>query len=98
LWALGSGGQAGAVASIRALIPWMTEEDEGGAAAATDWSTVSMTTMDRATYDRPSQPFLALFARHTTRELFGGRRLRPMWRVLRWTNRRDVVVESDTAR
>jgi crotonobetainyl-CoA:carnitine CoA-transferase CaiB-like acyl-CoA transferase len=72
LWMLSGGAQAGALASVRALTQWMTEEGDAGAAGEVDWSTLSAATMDQATYDRLAAPFMAFFASHNKRELFEG--------------------------
>jgi benzylsuccinate CoA-transferase BbsE subunit len=69
VWMLSGGAQAGALASTRALVSWMAQEGMAGAAAEADWSTTTAATIDQATYDRLSAPFLAFFAR---RELFEG--------------------------
>jgi crotonobetainyl-CoA:carnitine CoA-transferase CaiB-like acyl-CoA transferase len=72
LWAMGGGGQAGTLTSIRSLVAWMAESGMAGELADIDWSTHSAATMDQETYDRLSVPFLAFFAHHTKRELFEG--------------------------
>ena len=72
LWALGGGGQAGALTSTRALVAWMAEEGEAGAAAEVDWSRLSAAAIDQETYDRLAAPFLAFFAARSKRELFAG--------------------------
>jgi len=58
--------------TAQALVRWMAEEGEAGAAAAVDWSAHSPLTVDQETYDRLSRPFLAFFAGRTKRELFEG--------------------------
>jgi len=72
LWALGGGGQAGTLASTRALVAWMADEGVRDTPVELDWSRLGAAMMDQATYDRLSVPFLAFFARHTRRELFEG--------------------------
>ena len=72
LWTLGGGGQRGALTSTQALVAWMAEEGEAGAAAEVDWSQLSPASMDQETYDRLSAPFLAFFGTRTKRGLFEG--------------------------
>jgi benzylsuccinate CoA-transferase BbsE subunit len=72
LWTLSGGTQAGALASTRALVAWMAEEGDAGAAAEVDWSTLSAATIDQATYDRLAAPFLAFFGTRRKAELFEG--------------------------
>lgn len=70
LWALGGGGQAGALASTTALVAWIKDEGDAGFAGEVDWAGLNTTAIDQELYDRLSAPFLRFFATHTKRELF----------------------------
>jgi crotonobetainyl-CoA:carnitine CoA-transferase CaiB-like acyl-CoA transferase len=72
LWTLAGGAQTGALTSTRALVDWMAETGEAGAAKEADWPALTAATIDQETYDRLAAPFLAFFARRTKRELFEG--------------------------
>ena len=72
LWALGAGTQQGSRISTQAMIQWLDSEGMAGDLLTFDWDGLTAATLDQATYDRLSAPFLAFFARHTKQELFEG--------------------------
>ncbi len=68
-WVLTAGGQAGGVASTRALVQWMIEAGEAGGAAEFDWGQTPAGGMTQELYDTLAAPFAAFFLRRTKAEL-----------------------------
>lgn len=71
-WTLSGGSQAGAVASMRALVDWMAEDGCAGDALGIDWGKQAVAALDQEAYDALTSPFRRFFLGKTKQELFEG--------------------------
>ena len=69
-WMLASGANAGARASLMALVNWMVEEGMAGGADKVDWASITPQDMTQDLYDELIKPFAAFFRSKTMAELY----------------------------